>query len=462
MQRYTGPPPSDPGQKDDLGYILPLDIRRPRPLKPPQPPPSREEIERRRDAYTGGPFPEFTLSADDGHTQNETSIAISGQTLVAGWNAMTDEGARMGVGRSGDFGASWSSALIAGHNAMSDPVVASAGQGRWFFAYIASGGATGSDFDVFVRRSDDDGLSWQAPVAVTVNATFDDKPHMAARGDEVLVGYADFSFSPARVRAARSLDGGQSFGNDTVLITQGGGNGALPLILADGTYLVFWRDSMQAFFWLARSHDQGDNWSEPQTVVAMSPLPAMLPGGFRIINLPVVAVDPLSGDLVLVWNDQAFGNPDILSIRSVDDGQNWSAPIRVNDDAGDAAQFFPWVTIDEAGIVHVVWYDRRHDAAKIDVYTTTSNDGGLTYEPNTRVTAQGFEPILPWEPGLVDFIGDYNGIAAAGGRSFPCYQDAREGNQDVFVAVIDNVLTYAQLLEAWPEESSVLDLIPFF
>ena len=65
--------------------------------------------------------------------------------------------------------------------------------------------------------------------------------------------------------------------------------------------------------------------------------------------------------LVAVWNDQRFGDPDILSIRSQDGGQNWSAPVRVNDDAGGAAQFFPWVDIDEDGVVHVVWYDRREN-----------------------------------------------------------------------------------------------------
>jgi len=64
-QRYTGPPPSDPGRRDALGYLLPLDVRRPQPPKPFQPPPARAEIERRRAARKAGLVPEFTLSADD-------------------------------------------------------------------------------------------------------------------------------------------------------------------------------------------------------------------------------------------------------------------------------------------------------------------------------------------------------------------------------------------------------------
>jgi hypothetical protein len=169
----------------------------------------------------------------------------------------------------------------------------------------------------------------------------------------------------------------------------------------------------------------------------MNPLPSTLLGGFRIVNLPSADADPLTGTLVVVWNDQLFGNPDILSIRSTDGGATWSAPVRVNDDAGTAAQWFPWLTIDESGLVHVVWYDRRGNGLDIDVYYARSLDGGVTFEPNLRVTAAAFTAVLPWEGGAPDFIGDYNGIAAAAGIAYPFYQDSREGNQDVYVATID-------------------------
>ncbi len=49
------------------------------------------------------------------------------------------------------------SELIAGHDAMTDPVVKSSRNGVWYYAYIARGGVGRSDFDVFVRRSTDSG-----------------------------------------------------------------------------------------------------------------------------------------------------------------------------------------------------------------------------------------------------------------------------------------------------------------
>lgn len=425
------------GTIDPLGYMLPLDVLHDRiDATPPSMPPSRDQIEAARRIARDGDFEEHRLGPDDGHTQNETSIAVDGDVLIAGWNNYDDTTLLMGVARSTDGGHTWISDILAGHDITSDPAVKAGGSGRWYYAYLAAGGFGGSDVDIFVRRSTDDGATWMNPVDASQNADFDDKPYIDARGDEVLVGWADFGFSPAKVRASRSTDGGVSFGSNNILSNNSvAGNGACPVIDPDGTYYMFWRDSWQDSLWVTRSTDQGANWSPDRGIVDMNPLPSSLPGGFRIVNLPSADADPLTGDLLVVWNDQRYGDPDILSIRSTDGGQSWSTPIRINDDPGSEAQFFPWVTFDETGIAHVVWYDRRGDGYLIDVYYARSLDGGGTFEENERVTVAAFEPILPWDTS-VDFIGDYNGIAATGETAYPFYQDSREGNQDVYVALI--------------------------
>ncbi len=439
-----------PGTVDELGYVLPLDVYRPSlPSTPAAAPERRQalwwsELAGVPAAGAGGVLKaieiERRIGPDDGHTQNETSIDIAGDTLVAGWNQFTDSGLVMGVGRSLDGAQSWSWELFDGHDVMSDPAVKAGGGGLWYYAYLAAGGTGGADAEIYVRRSLDDGASWQPPVAVTADNDFDDKPYIDARGNEVLVAWADFGFSPARVRAARSLDGGLTFGNDTVLVNaSGGGNGACPVIAADGTYYVFWRGSAQEFLWLSRSLDQGASWSADMPIAAMSPLPSTLPGGFRIVNLPSAAANPVTGDLAVVWNDQLFGNPDILSIRSTDGGDTWSPAIRVNDDIGTDAQFFPWVATDQTGMMHTVWYDRRLNGFDIDVYYAASIDSGASYQPSVRVTARSYTPVLPWESGAAPFIGDYNAVAAAAGQAYPFYQDARTGTQDVYVTVVPTV-----------------------
>jgi hypothetical protein len=430
------------GERDELGWTLPLDVRRPRPGTERPAPPRRP-----RPAARGrGGFEEHRLGLDDGHTQNETTIDAQADTLVAGWNNYTDDTLVMGVARSIDAGHTWTSELLSGHNAMSDPAVKTGGAGKWYYAYLAGGGAGGTDIDIYVRRSLDAGATWQTPVVVTNNSSFDDKPYLDASADEVLVAWADFAFSPAKVRAARSLDGGSSFGPaQTLADVSVGGNGACPVLSPEGSYHVFWRDSFQDSLWISTSSDQGGTWSTDRGIVAMNPLPSALPGGFRMVNFPSADADPISGDLVVLWNDQRFGNADILSIRSTDDGATWSEPIRVNDDAGAAAQFFPWIDFDETGVAHAVWYDRRGNGFDIDVYTSRSEDGGASWEPNGRVTSAAFVPVLPWDS-TIDFIGDYNGIAATATATFPFYQDSRRGEQDVYVARLPSPATAVEPL----------------
>ena len=395
----------------------------------------------RRSSHGGFPWIEHRLGPDDGHTENETSIDAEGSTVVAGWNQFVDGSLDMGVARSTDAGQTWSWSALGGHTVTSDPAVKSGGDGRWYYAYLAQGGPGGNDIDIYVRRSTDDGATWSAPVDASRNGSFDDKPYIAARGNEVLVGWADFGTSPAKIRTSRSTDGGLTFGTSTILsVNSNSGNGACPVIAPDGDYYMFWRDSFQDSLWMSRSTNQGVNWSPDRGIVAMNPLPSTLPGGFRIVNLPSAAAHPFDGDLLVVWNDQALGNPDILAVRSADDGATWSDPVRVNDDAGSAAQWFPWVDFDDNGMAHVVWYDRRHDAMNIDVYVTQSVDAGQTFNMNVRVTGQSFPPVLPWDSS-VDFIGDYNGIAATSLTVYPFYQDARRGEQDVYVALLPNETT---------------------
>ena len=171
------------GDIDPLGWVLPLDVVRARPPRPPNSAPSVPSIPVARQPAGPGPFPETRLGPDDGHTQNETSIAVEGSTLVAGWNSFTDSSLTMGAARSHDDGETlWtSSSSSRGHTTMSDPAVDAGGAGRWYYGYIASGGATGSDLDVFVRRSTRrrrhaGSRRWRS----RVDANFDDKPYIAA------------------------------------------------------------------------------------------------------------------------------------------------------------------------------------------------------------------------------------------------------------------------------------------
>src|SRR5260370_13594170 len=55
-------------------------------------------------------------------------------------------------------------------------------------------------------------------------------------------------------------------------------------------------------------------------------------------------------------------NMDIFVRHSDDDGQTWSAGVRVNDDNTKNSQFLPKISLDPTtGNIAVVWYDGRND-----------------------------------------------------------------------------------------------------
>ncbi len=99
------------------------------------------------------------------------------------------------------------------------------------------------------------------------------------------------------------------------------------------------------------------------------------------------------------------GNTDLYSLVSLDNGDSWTLPIRINDDSlgNHIDQFHPSISITESGIVTATWYDRRNDLTnlKFDCYMAHSFDGGLTWTANRRFGGLIFPEIkhlLSWTP----------------------------------------------------------------
>src|SRR5262249_42624388 len=76
---------------------------------------------------------------------------------------------------------------------------------------------------------------------------------------------------------------------------------------------------------------------------------------------------PHRGRLHMVYTDRAStgtNDTNIFTRFSDNDGTTWSAPIRVNTDAGTNSQFFSKIALDPTtGNVAVVWYDARNSAS---------------------------------------------------------------------------------------------------
>jgi len=102
---------------------------------------------------------------------------------------------------------------------------------------------------------------------------------------------------------------------------------------------------------------------------------------------------PTRGRLYATWADwrEAGGRWRYVPVvaASADTGRTWSAPVAVNDDRTAANHSNPGVAVNAAGVVGVVWNDRRSDAAD-DCFRpmfAASADGGRTFGPSVPLTA---------------------------------------------------------------------------
>jgi hypothetical protein len=162
-----------------------------------------------------------------------------------------------------------------------------------------------------------------------------------------------------------------------------------------------------------------------------------IPGHDRCNGMPVLTTDKSKGNfrgsLYLVWADQSKGadDTDIWFTRSHNYGDNWSSPMRINDDKTSTHQYLPWITVDQVtGHIYIVYYDRRnYKDNQTDVYLAYSTDAGATFK-NVIISEK------PFTPQNDKFFGDYNNISAHKGVIAPIWTRMDEGKTSVWTAII--------------------------
>ncbi|KAA3630642.1 MAG: T9SS C-terminal target domain-containing protein [Bacteroidetes bacterium] len=141
---------------------------------------------------------------------------------------------------------------------------------------------------------------------------------------------------------------------------------------------------------------------------------------------------PNQGTIYVNWTDQRNGadDTDVWLVKSVDGGNTWSDPIRINDDEPGSHQFFSWMDIDQTnGNLFFVFYDRRtYSDNRTDVYMAYSLDGGDTFT-NKLISESPFIP----SPGV--FFGDYTNIQAHNNIVRPIWTRLFDGTLSVWTDV---------------------------
>jgi hypothetical protein len=372
----------------------------------------------------------------------------------------------------------------------SDPAVAWDSNGNAYAAYmlISQDNAGNAGVAIVAAKSTDNGATWpRTATGLVVNnisstTIFDDKDLMAvdtssgqphSHTNRVYVIWDENNVE--RVAHSDNL-------TTWTIVPVGTGSeiGGDVKVGSDGTVYAVWNfipgaggDTTK----FRKSTDGGTTWSPVASIYThtlnsfggLNFPPAQDQRGINAFCSLGVDNTLFPGRLYIATTDTPTGNPNtsdfnIYTKFSSDGGSTWSARHQVNDDAGTATQFFPWLAVDEAdGSVNVSWYDTRNFTAsgnrKAQIFYARSTDGGNTFEPNLLVTDSGSnftnhvnycdENSMDNGNYNANQYGDYSGMAALSMIAHPLWTDSRQfyptsGNakiEDAATATVTNACT---------------------
>ncbi|MEV5957894.1 Ig-like domain-containing protein [Streptomyces sp. NPDC051987] len=401
-----------------------------------------------------------------------------------------------------------------------DPSLAFDSQGRLFVAHLSRSFNTAPAFGVGVARITDLTTPGNQPyTAAQVSASSgvnDDKPWLVADAeptspyrDNLYVVWSHLG-TPWQIEFSRLVSGSTAWSAPSVLSAAGEGN-VWPSHAAVGPngdlYVAYHANGCaegtdgapgQGTTQLLRDGSGGADFAAgtvEQRTTPFGPGQATItcnvvssPGGdipgtdfwLQGSMQPWVLADPARpGNVYVVANDDpdnVFANgddADVVIARSTDNGRTFTRG-RVDHGPGQTFAVMPAAHLDQAGNVVVTWYDNRGGRRNfgtgpngtnnflLELYGTTSRDGGRTWARDFRVADSPFDPdrnapcrfaCAAGSTQQTLRIGEYNGLWAADGIGYaswtgnttpPTATAPAQGNQTTYFDVFS-------LLGAFPD-----------
>jgi hypothetical protein len=162
---------------------------------------------------------------------------------------------------------------------------------------------------------------------------------------------------------------------------------------------------------VVRSTDGGGSWTKTNPVVLNL-------GGNTFEDKFWMAADPNNNKLYVAWDRNKGNNQMLMVSSSADEGQTWSAPVKINDGTSKFERViyaFPAVDPND-GTVYVLWYD--YAARKI--FIDKSSNGGSSWGTDVAVASTN--------------IGFSVDLGCNGGRGMtPAPQMAIDSNGNIFI-----------------------------
>lgn len=225
--------------------------------------------------------------------------------------------------------------------------------------------------EIYYKRSIDAGVTWGIDTRLTNNPSSSMVPALAINGSVLHILWQDARDGHAEVYYKRSIDGGLTWGADTRLTNSTSLKICISISLSGSTVHINWTDDRNGNYevYYKRSIDGRVNWGSD----------TRLTNNTALSYHSTLAV---SGSIVhVVWYDVRDGNSEIYYKRSVDGGITWGTDTRLTNNSETSNS--PCISVN-GSIVHLVWQDFRNWNCQL--YYKRSNDGGVTWGADTRLT----------------------------------------------------------------------------
>jgi hypothetical protein len=302
-----------------------------------------------------------------------------------------------------------------------------------------------TEFNLSVRKSTDKGVTWQ--YNYQIYNSYSDRPCICGnKAGGIYSNYLYSGWCSHSLLFSRSTNQGVNWSPAILLnpnsnlvspyIVVGPTSTTAGGILYYGYNSIFSNDSTY-FINVRKSTDAGITFSSDILVTYFLHPDSLKNNSISVMPGIQMSSDnsygPYRGNVYLVYSGKGIGNDlsDVFFTKSTNYGNNWSIPIRLNDDNTSNDQWMPAISVDNNGKIYVVWYDSRFDPQNYMtlLYGTVSTNGGASFVSDFPVSITPFNPAV----NVNNWVGHYISVSAIQNTAIAAWYELRNGNYFSYV-----------------------------
>jgi hypothetical protein len=280
-------------------------------------------------------------------------IGLDGANVYLAWDDTAPGNKEIYFKRSTDGGATWEAAKRLTYNSYESqhPVLAIQGA-NLYLAWDNGTNATEYGYEIYLRKSTDGGATWGVAQRLTSNNFYSGFPALAVDADNLYAVYEDYSPGNGEVYLKKSTDDGTTW-QTAKRLTYTAGDSWGPILAINGAeFYLTWFDNTPGNFdiYFRQSADGGSTWQATKKITynAGDSLNPSL--GFSGANI------------YLAWYDNTPGNQEIYFRQSADGGSTWQSLQRITYTSGTSEN--PQIACNSTNI-YIVYADETPGNSEI-------------------------------------------------------------------------------------------------